>query len=130
MALAFCGIVVLVMFFFFFQAEDGIRDKLVTGVQTCALPIYFVGDALVVAAHYPWNPEQIDDPPHHEPAQGHPEEDLESPPAHVTVLPAHQDTDQVGGRRGSGPSAKGLVKRRPRRGRKSRQLVPQPRWNS
>src|SRR2546425_3084716 len=27
--------------FFFFQAEDGIRDKLVTGVQTCALPIYF-----------------------------------------------------------------------------------------
>src|SRR5205823_11040184 len=28
-------------FFFFFQAEDGIRDKLVTGVQTCALPIFF-----------------------------------------------------------------------------------------
>src|SRR3989441_10943518 len=28
-----------VYFFFFFQAEDGIRDKLVTGVQTCALPI-------------------------------------------------------------------------------------------
>src|SRR5205823_9595260 len=28
-------------FFFFFQAEDGIRDKLVTGVQTCALPISF-----------------------------------------------------------------------------------------
>src|SRR2546425_11457855 len=27
------------MLFFFFQAEDGIRDKLVTGVQTCALPI-------------------------------------------------------------------------------------------
>src|SRR3989441_1735709 len=26
--------------FFFFQAEDGIRDKLVTGVQKCALPIY------------------------------------------------------------------------------------------
>src|SRR6478609_6342839 len=26
-------------FFFFFQAEDGIRDKLVTGVQTCGLPI-------------------------------------------------------------------------------------------
>src|SRR5438552_16938298 len=25
---------------FFFQAEDGIRDDLVTGVQTCALPIY------------------------------------------------------------------------------------------
>src|SRR5882762_9585232 len=26
-------------FFFFFQAEDGIRDSSVTGVQTCALPI-------------------------------------------------------------------------------------------
>src|SRR5256885_10000199 len=28
------------VFFFFFQAEDGIRDYKVTGVQTCALPIY------------------------------------------------------------------------------------------
>ena len=27
--------------FFFFQAEDGIRDDLVTGVQTCALPIFW-----------------------------------------------------------------------------------------
>src|SRR5437762_4293164 len=30
----------MVLFFFFFQAEDGIRDTSVTGVQTCALPIY------------------------------------------------------------------------------------------
>src|SRR5258708_28775814 len=29
----------MLCFFFFFQAEDGIRDDLVTGVQTCALPI-------------------------------------------------------------------------------------------
>src|SRR5687767_15217785 len=29
---------------FFFQAEDGIRDKLVTGVQTCALPIFAAED--------------------------------------------------------------------------------------
>src|SRR5438309_2989951 len=28
------------LFFFFFQAEDGIRDGTVTGVQTCALPIW------------------------------------------------------------------------------------------
>src|SRR5206468_7335554 len=28
-----------IVFFFFFQAEDGIRDLIVTGVQTCALPI-------------------------------------------------------------------------------------------
>src|SRR2546422_8592053 len=30
----------LFYFFFFFQAEDGIRDVAVTGVQTCALPIW------------------------------------------------------------------------------------------
>src|SRR3712207_7251570 len=30
-----------VLFFFFFQAEDGIRDIGVTGVQTCALPICY-----------------------------------------------------------------------------------------
>src|SRR5258708_10716365 len=35
-------------FFFFFQAEDGIRDDLVTGVQTCALPIFA---ATALAAH-------------------------------------------------------------------------------
>src|SRR2546425_4668250 len=33
------SIIDFVYFFFFFKAEDGIRDKLVTGVQTCALPI-------------------------------------------------------------------------------------------
>ena len=33
----------LFFFFFFFQAEDGIRDVAVTGVQTCALPIYQYG---------------------------------------------------------------------------------------
>src|SRR2546425_8393429 len=35
-------------FFFFFQAEDGIRDKLVTGVQTCALPISSGGEGRIV----------------------------------------------------------------------------------
>ena len=39
-----------VFFFFFFQAEDGIRDWSVTGVQTCALPIWvFFGGRVV-----PW----------------------------------------------------------------------------
>src|SRR5256885_13318955 len=33
------GISLWLTFFFFFQAEDGIRDYKVTGVQTCALPI-------------------------------------------------------------------------------------------
>src|SRR2546427_230746 len=32
--------IIFFFFFFFFQAEDGIRDLTVTGVQTCALPIY------------------------------------------------------------------------------------------
>src|SRR5207302_2204614 len=32
--------------FFFFQAEDGIRDFHVTGVQTCALPIWECSDGL------------------------------------------------------------------------------------
>src|SRR5690554_6145462 len=41
-------------FFFFFQAEDGIRDADVTGVQTCALPIYtwiVEGKQIVMVAH-------------------------------------------------------------------------------
>src|SRR5256886_7735264 len=44
--------------FFFFQAEDGIRDLTVTGVQTCALPIsYTVGlhQPMHYKVHYaPW----------------------------------------------------------------------------
>src|SRR5690554_7357261 len=35
-----CKFIYFFIFFFFFQAEDGIRDADVTGVQTCALPIY------------------------------------------------------------------------------------------
>ena len=42
------------MFFFFFQAEDGIRDDLVTGVQTCALPIFLL---LCCDALYRLHPE-------------------------------------------------------------------------
>src|SRR5690606_40512271 len=36
----------LISTFFFFQAEDGIRDFHVTGVQTCALPIFY-GDKVM-----------------------------------------------------------------------------------
>src|SRR5699024_12332901 len=37
---------------FFFQAEDGIRDRNVTGVQTCALPICIIlGEMLLTRAH-------------------------------------------------------------------------------
>src|SRR5256886_8098840 len=37
---SFAMLSVFDLFFFFFQAEDGIRDLTVTGVQTCALPIF------------------------------------------------------------------------------------------
>src|SRR5437762_10843648 len=40
-------------FFFFFQAEDGIRDTSVTGVQTCALPIWLRGRDVPVLC---WSP--------------------------------------------------------------------------
>src|SRR5689334_13257627 len=37
--------------FFFFQAEDGIRDGTVTGVQTCALPIWTLEDRVEERTH-------------------------------------------------------------------------------
>src|SRR5256886_4126513 len=37
------------LFFFFFQAEDGIRDLTVTGVQTCALPISVIEGKILLA---------------------------------------------------------------------------------
>src|SRR6266487_1027245 len=40
-------------FFFFFQAEDGIRDGRVTGVQTCALPISLRGERVHLFAPEP-----------------------------------------------------------------------------
>src|SRR5258707_7531494 len=60
-------------FFFFFQAEDGIRDIGVTGVQTCALPIldgktlhpgqannFYIFPAIGLAV-YATRPKRIDD---------------------------------------------------------------------
>src|SRR2546430_8356017 len=44
------NVAVIRMLFFFFQAEDGIRDLTVTGVQTCALPILHAGDQSQSAA--------------------------------------------------------------------------------
>src|SRR5207237_6155315 len=45
------------LLFFFFQAEDGIRDSSVTGVQTCALPIYHAHELQIV--HRDLKPENI-----------------------------------------------------------------------
>src|SRR5258707_12358276 len=59
------------MFFFFFQAEDGIRDIGVTGVQTCALPISPGGDSS--------RPE----PPAHSAPRAPPEATAASDPRHA-----------------------------------------------
>ena len=45
-AMAICSLFLWV--FFFFQAEDGIRDRTVTGVRTCALPFFVFFFFLVV----------------------------------------------------------------------------------
>src|SRR6266536_4847123 len=42
----------VIFFFFFFQAEDGIRDPLVTGVQTCALPISWLRQTTLTPAQH------------------------------------------------------------------------------
>src|SRR5436190_6897254 len=75
---------------FFFQAEDGIRDHCVTGVQTCALPIFrairvafdyreeFARDAVVdVVCYRRWGHNETDEPAYTQPLlyrkiQGHP----------------------------------------------------------
>src|SRR2546430_2917599 len=49
---------------FYFQAEDGIRDLTVTGVQTCALPIYYrlsfrYGNFATLTNLKPWDMERI-----------------------------------------------------------------------
>src|SRR5258708_39948477 len=47
-------------FVFFFQAEDGIRDDLVTGVQTCALPISrFMSSMNLVAQTFQYRCEPV-----------------------------------------------------------------------
>src|SRR2546430_6480489 len=49
---------------FFFQAEDGIRDLTVTGVQTCALPIWPLDDLLVGTRDGAEDPDHLVDVPH------------------------------------------------------------------
>src|SRR5258708_21887884 len=50
------------LFFFFFQAEDGIRDDLVTGVQTCALPIWYKSSKCISPwkiTYAIWQPDSV-----------------------------------------------------------------------
>src|SRR5207249_11655650 len=63
-------VVVVFSLFFFFQAEDGIRDRNVTGVQTCALPILRIEeiDQRDIRVRF-----EVDLQVAHEPAGGQPE---------------------------------------------------------
>src|SRR5207249_5112439 len=56
----------LFFFCFFFQAEDGIRDRNVTGVQTCALPILIDETVQLPISH---QPEQLTARPSQPPRQ-------------------------------------------------------------
>src|SRR5947207_12544963 len=56
----------LFCFFFFFQAEDGIRDHCVTGVQTCALPIWLL---LVRSPNLKGKRGDLEPKPHHDEQQ-------------------------------------------------------------
>src|SRR2546430_8047523 len=47
------------MLFFFFQAEDGIRDLTVTGVQTCALPICMARRGRLRWYQIVWGPNKM-----------------------------------------------------------------------
>src|SRR5256885_6207679 len=51
---------VFLFLFFFFQAEDGIRDYKVTGVQTCALPISAPGQIAARTLRDTYRIEQVD----------------------------------------------------------------------
>src|SRR6266496_1268667 len=56
------------VFFFFFQAEDGIRDLYVTGVQTCALPISSappvpISWTSILCSSPAWPPRRVNDRP-------------------------------------------------------------------
>src|SRR3989440_8467824 len=74
------------LFFFFFQAEDGIRDLIVTGVQTCALPISrgYTTEVPVPVLFHPACQR-------HNPGPGHPER----PERIVAVLDALRAADMA-----------------------------------
>src|SRR5277367_2252271 len=70
------------LFFFFFQAEDGIRDRDVTGVQTCALPIFVV----LVAANTKFVPTKYGVEKTGEPAVGTATNNMPGPCSRLLVF--------------------------------------------
>src|SRR2546430_4865247 len=80
-----------IFFFFFFQAEDGIRDLTVTGVQTCALPIY-------PAANEPRNVVESEERPALEELQNRPEGNEEMPQKRRKLDSATHSDEVMNGR--------------------------------
>src|SRR2546430_7946888 len=75
-------------FFFFFQAEDGIRDLTVTGVQTCALPISLgCGTTSDPARSRLASLQDV--------VQRHPVDFAVHPHPHVVVLPVHEVRERL-----------------------------------
>src|ERR1035437_5340352 len=81
---------VLILLCFFFQAEDGIRDISVTGVQTCALPISIGEHRLSSGAgHHPPAGRRVGNEPL--PDQPDPDQPLPDQPLPLKVPPFHAD---------------------------------------
>src|SRR5207248_11334850 len=59
LSFSFLSSYVLCVVFFFFQAEDGIRDRTVTGVQTCALPIFVGGWIVFMTSRFVFTSEEL-----------------------------------------------------------------------
>src|SRR2546430_15974500 len=89
------------LFFFFFQAEDGIRDLTVTGVQTCALPISWRDQAHVGREVGPWSRPRSPDPA----SSGRPRA--------TTAPSAAPAGNQQGSHRGAGPLPAAWLPRSP-----------------
>src|SRR6267143_2962147 len=79
----------MLLFFFFFQAEDGIRDGTVTGVQTCALPILPGEVATPILEKRPVPP------PPHERARMLQAEDLGKTILFIATLPARACVNEI-----------------------------------
>src|SRR5205823_7232841 len=76
---------------FFFQAEDGIRDKLVTGVQTCALPIFDYKRTRLPYPYVPVIPDKVSECACNQVARGLPHIVIRD--ERMGIREAHKDPD-------------------------------------
>src|SRR3989475_3380007 len=91
----YCFTRLFFFFFFFFQAEDGIRDLTVTGVQTCALPI-FLGRSRLVGEEHVVDPGVVEPNRLVRPAVVHDERDVRHGVTAVLRLNERSEERRVG----------------------------------